>query len=99
MWLLTFIKIAFEGMKNPKESMSHILCRAYDTAFGEKHAWVIRKGAKLAIKASTDRKQFVQVITGQKYDENLFAEINERFLTRFIPIYDALWGFYKENKL
>jgi hypothetical protein len=56
MWLLTFIKVTFEGIRNPKDGMSVILCRAYDTAFGEKHSWIVRNGAKLAIKASTDRK-------------------------------------------
>jgi len=56
MWLLTFMKVTFEGLRNPKASMSEILCKAYDTAFGEKHSWIIRNGAKLAIKASTDRK-------------------------------------------
>jgi len=50
------MKVTFEGLRNPKASMSEILCKAYDTAFGEKHSWIIRNGAKLAIKASTDRK-------------------------------------------
>jgi len=56
MWLLTFIKVTFEGIRNPKEGMSSILCRAYEAAFGDKHNWVVRNGAKLAIKASADRK-------------------------------------------
>ena len=56
MWLLTFIKVTFEGVRDPYKSMSDILCEAYDAAFGEKHSWIIRKGAKLAIRASSDRK-------------------------------------------
>jgi len=43
-------------MKNPKEDLSDILSKAYDAAFGEKHGWFVRKGAKLAIMASGNRK-------------------------------------------
>lgn len=34
MWLLTFIRVTFTEMRNPKLSMSDILCKAYDSAFG-----------------------------------------------------------------
>ena len=64
MWLFTFIRVTFELSHNPKNSISEIFSKAYDSAFGEKHAWIVRKGAKLAIKASSDRKVFVEVITG-----------------------------------
>jgi len=47
--------------------MSDILCLAYDSAFGEKHAWLIRKGAKLAIKASGNRKDLLQAVLGEGY--------------------------------
>ena len=46
-------------MRDEKADMSDILCRAYDAAFGEKHAWLIRKGAKLAIKASGNRRDLL----------------------------------------
>lgn len=59
MWLLTFIRVTFEGMRDLKADMSDILIAAYTAAFGEKHSWIIRNGAKLAIKASSDRKEFV----------------------------------------
>lgn len=60
--------------------MSDILCKAYDSAFEEKHSWIVRNGAKLAIKASSDRKEFVEVITGKKYDEQYFSEVSGRFM-------------------
>ena len=37
---------------------------AYDAAFGEKHTWLVRKGAKLAINFSPDRKAFIEVMQG-----------------------------------
>lgn len=80
MWLLTFIRVTFEGMRDLKASMSDILCKAYDSAFEEKHSWIVRNGAKLAIKASSDRKEFVEVITGKKYDEQYFSEVSGRFM-------------------
>lgn len=64
MWLLTFIRVTFEGMMDEKTDMSDILCKAYDEAFGEKHAWLIRKGAKLAIKASGNRKDLLEAVLG-----------------------------------
>ena len=73
MWLLTFIRVTFLGMKDLAASMSDILCKAYSQAFGDKHSFIIRNGAKLAIKATSDRKEFVEVITGRKADEELFA--------------------------
>lgn len=99
MWLLTFIRVAFEGTKDPKADMSDILCKAYDSAFEEKHSWIIRNGAKLAIKASSDRKDFVKVITNRKYEEQFFNEINDRFMVNFVPVHEALWGFYRQNNL
>ena len=74
MWLLTFIKVTFEGMRDLHANMSPILCKAYDSAFGDKHSFLVRNGAKLAIKATSDRKEFVEIITGRKYDEQFFAE-------------------------
>ena len=56
MWLLTFIRVTFEGMRDSKKDMSDILCKAYDKAFGDVHNFMIRGGAKLAIKATSDRK-------------------------------------------
>jgi hypothetical protein len=64
MWLLTFIRVTFEEIRNPKLQMSDILCKAYDSAFGEKNGWIIRKGAKLAIKASGNRKELIDIIVG-----------------------------------
>lgn len=59
MWLLTFIRVTFEEIRNPKTHMADILSKAYDAAFGEKHSWIIRKGAKLAIKASGNRRELI----------------------------------------
>lgn len=80
MWLLTFIRVTFEGMRNPKDSMSDILCQAYDSAFGQKHSWIIRNGAKLAIKTSNNRKELIEIFIGEKCDEDIFQKANERFL-------------------
>lgn len=55
MWLLTFIRVTFELSRDPLRPVSDILCAAYDAAFGEKHNWLLRKGAKLAIQASGNR--------------------------------------------
>jgi hypothetical protein len=99
MWLLTFIRTTFLGMKDRKTSMSDILCKAYDDAFGDSHNFVVRNGAKLAIKASSDRKQFIEVITGKKYDHDYFDQVSERFMKSFLQIHEIMWNFYKENKL
>lgn len=87
MWLLTFIRVTFEEIRNPKTSMSDILCKAYDSAFGEKHSWIIRKGAKLAIKASGNRRELIEVVMGQKVDEETFISVNARFLERLVPVH------------
>lgn len=79
--------------------MSDILCEAYDAAFEEKHSWIIRKGAKLAIKASSDRKDLVEAVLSGKYDLDRFNDINERFLINLIPVHEILWTFYREHKL
>lgn len=99
MWLLTFIRVTFSEIRDTKLSMSDILCKAYDAAFGEKHSWVIRKGAKLAIKASGSRNSLIETICGGKVDQETFQKTNQRFLDRLIPVHEALWGFYKENNL
>ena len=99
MWLLTFIRVTFEGMRDIAANMSDIFCKAYDAAFGDAHNFMVRSGAKLAIKATSDRKEFVEVITGKKYDEQYFSDVSKRFMEKFVPIYDIMWGFYKENKL
>lgn len=99
MWLLTFIRTTFEGLRDQKASMSNILCQAYDDAFGDNHSFIVRNGAKLAIKATSDRKEFVEVISGRKYDADYFAEINQKFMKSFVPIHEIMWNFYKENNL
>lgn len=99
MWLLTFIRSTFEGMRDRKAGMSDILCKAYDDAFGDTHSFIVRNGAKLAIKATSDRKEFVEVITGKKYDPEYFEQVGERFMKSFQPIHELMWNFYKENNL
>ncbi len=66
MWLLTFIRVTFEQLKNKpvKTKLSDIFSDAYDAAFGEKHAWLIRKGAKVAIMTSADRDNLLKVVIG-----------------------------------
>lgn len=99
MWLFTFIRVTFEEIRNPKTSISDILCKAYDSAFGEKHSWIIRKGAKLAIKASGNRRELIEAVMGQKVNEETFLSANARFLERLVPVHEALWSFYKEFNL
>lgn len=63
MWLLTFIKVTFSRAKeNPNESLSSIFSVAYDEAFGNNHAWLVRKSAKVAMMASQSKQKFVEVI-------------------------------------
>jgi hypothetical protein len=100
MWLLTFIRVTFEGMRDLSANMSDILCKAYDKAFGDVHSFVVRGGAKLAIKATSDRKDFVRIILNQKeYDEPKFAEVSKRFMEKFVPLHETMWGFYREHKI
>jgi hypothetical protein len=99
MWLLTFIRVTFEEIRDPQQSMADILCKAYDAAFGEKHSWIIRKGAKFAIKASGDRSELIDAVMGAKCEEETFQKTVSTFLERFVPIHEALWGFYREYKL
>ena len=99
MWLLTFIRVTFEGMRDLAANMSDILCKAYDAAFGDAHNFMIRGGAKLAIKATSDRKEFVEIILNGKYDQQRFADVSERFMKKFVPLHDVMWGYYKEHKL
>ena len=79
--------------------MSEVLCKAYDAAFGEKHSWIIRKGAKLAIKASGNRKELIDVVMGRQCDEEEFQKVNRVFLERLVPVHEALWGYYRERDL
>jgi len=41
---------------------------AYDVAFEERHAWLVRKGAKIAIATGPDRKRLIECVLGV-YDE------------------------------
>ena len=99
MWLLTFIRVTFiECNKKPFEKLSSIFSKAYDEAFGDNHAWLVRKSAQVAIMASSERKRLVEVVIGV-YDEKSFEEYNNKFLEVLIPVHEALWKFYKENEL
>lgn len=99
MWLLTFIRVTFTEIQDPSVSMPEILCKAYDAAFGEKHSWIIRKSAKLAIKASGNRRELIDVVMGKQCDEEEFQKMNKVFLERLVPVHEALWGYYKERDL
>jgi hypothetical protein len=87
MWLLTFIRVTFSEIQEPAQSMSDVLCKAYDAAFGEKHGWLIRKGAKLAIKASGNRGELIASIMGKQCPEQEFQAKNKMFLERLVPVH------------
>jgi hypothetical protein len=60
MWFLTFLRVLFRDCYECKiEKLSDILCHAYDEAFGNNHGWIVRNSAKLAIKASCDKKKLI----------------------------------------
>lgn len=99
MWLFTFIRVTFTEIQDPSVPMPEVLCKAYDAAFGEKHSWIIRKGAKLAIKASGNRKELIDVFMGRQCDEEEFQKVNKVFLERLVPIHEALWGYYRQRDL
>jgi hypothetical protein len=75
-----------------------MLSHAYDEAFGEKHSWAIRNGAKLAIKAAPNRQYLLQVFIGRN-DEALYAQVVQRVLAYLNPIWETLWNFYRMNNL
>jgi hypothetical protein len=78
MWLMTFIRVFFNDALTLKttEKLSGMLDHAYDEAFGERHSWIIRKGAKLAILAAPNKKFLMETMLG-KYDEPLFYKVME----------------------
>jgi hypothetical protein len=43
-------------------------------AFGEKHSWLVRKGAQLAIAAGSDRKKLIECVLGSYDEEKLKVE-------------------------
>jgi hypothetical protein len=70
MWFLSFLRSTFEQLRDKplKTKLSDILSQAYDVAFGEKHSWLVRKGAQIAIVAGSDRKSLIECVLGS-YDE------------------------------
>lgn len=100
MWLMTFVKVAFERCRDlPEEKLSTTFASAYDAAFANNHNWMVRNSAKLAMYASEDRKKFIEVILGSSYDEESFREYNQKFLRVFAPVHDRLWDYYRQNNL
>lgn len=61
MWFLSFLRSTFEQIqaKPLKTKLSDILDEAYTVAFGDKHSWIVRKGAQIAIATGSDRKRLV----------------------------------------
>lgn len=95
MWLMTFIKVFFhDTLVSRSEQLSPMLEHAYDEAFGTKHSWVIRNGAKLAIKAAPNRQYLMQILIG-RVDEQAYAQVIQLLLGYLVPIWEALWGFYR----
>lgn len=87
MWLMTFIRVFFNDALTMKttEKLSGMLDHAYDEAFGEKHSWIIRKGAKVAMMAAPNKKFLIETMLG-KYDEAEFYRVAEIFLGYLVPI-------------
>lgn len=76
MWLMTFIRVFFNDALTMKttDKLSGMLDHAYDEAFGEKHSWIIRKGAKVAMMAAPNKKFMIETMLG-KYDEPEFYRL------------------------
>lgn len=99
MWLMTFIKVFFnDSLATNSTKLAPMLDHAYDEAFGEKHSWIVRNGAKLAIKAAPNKQYLIEVFLG-KNDEVLFAKTVTQLLGYLNPIWDALWQYYRANNL
>jgi hypothetical protein len=50
---MTFLNIIFEkALEEKREKLSAILDHAYEVAFSKNHGWIVRNGARLAIKAT-----------------------------------------------
>lgn len=70
MWFFSFLRSTFEQLRDKpvKTKLGDILDEAYDVAFGDKHSWLVRKAAKIAIATGSDRKRLVECVLGS-YDE------------------------------
>jgi hypothetical protein len=41
----------------------------------------------------------MKAVMGESCTEEIFPELNRKFLERLVPIHEALWGFYTQYKL
>ena len=75
MWFFSFLRSAFEQIRDKpvNTKLEDIMDKAYDVAFEERHSWLVRKGAKIAIATGSDRKALVKVVIGSNDEEKLRA--------------------------
>jgi len=91
MWLLDYLSILFGDLiRFPDKPMTEISRKAYDEAFGERHPWLIRKAASLAVAAVPSKEEFIQK-TG--IDINKLEEAS----TKVDIVKEALWRFYTQH--
>jgi len=91
MWLLDYLSILFGDLiRFPDTPMKEISKKAYDEAFGERHPWLIRKTASIAVSAVPSKEEFIQK-TG--VDVNKLEEAS----TKVDIVKEALWRFYTQN--
>ena len=48
---------------------------------------------------ASDRKSFIEVILGGKYDEPTFNKATKEFCDGLAPLHNFLWDFYRKNNL
>lgn len=100
MWFLNFLVAIISNLTTDKTSkLSKITKRAYDEALGPHHPWPVRLGAAIGIKTVPKRNDFVQRLLGPGKSEAEYDDLFRGISVGIIPIRDALWRFYEENRL
>ena len=97
LWFMTFLNIIFEkALEEKREKLSAILDYAYEIAFSKNHGFIVRNGARLAIKATPGEEVMVKAFIG-KYDIEEFKRVGGKFQGMLGPIVEQVWDFYKSN--
>lgn len=99
MWFMDYLHSMFSQMKSsPEKKMSVICLEAYNVAFGEKHAFIVRQGAKLGMKTAPNRTNIGKYLTNK--DDCSSEEVDKianSIAESIFPVKEKLWKIYRDN--
>lgn len=96
-WFMDYLFIMFSELNNDRQqNVSQCCLKAYNLAFGNRHATMVRLAAQAAIRTAPNRKKLLGYLSNNQKDEAFVYDYIQKIVPLLLVIKGHLWSAFKK---